>query len=50
MPETVPYVQMRAFGTLLGALLVPISYLTVRDAGHSKIAATLTALAICFGN
>ncbi|KAI7894443.1 Dolichyl-phosphate-mannose-protein mannosyltransferase-domain-containing protein [Mucor mucedo] len=50
IPENVPYVQMRAFGALFGALIVPLSYLTIRDAGHSKIAATLTALAICFEN
>lgn len=40
---------MRMFGTLAGSLLVPLGYLTIRDAGHSRIAATLTALAICFG-
>lgn len=50
IPDSVPYFQMRALGALLGALLVPLSYLTIRDAGHSRIAATLTALAICFGN
>ncbi|CAO3634459.1 unnamed protein product [Mucor hiemalis] len=41
---------MRALGALLGALIVPLSYSTIRDAGHSRIAATLTALAICFEN
>lgn len=41
---------MRMLGTLLGSLLIPLAYLTIRDAGHSKIAATITALAICFGN
>lgn len=40
---------MRALGALFGALVVLLSYLTIRDAGHSRIAATLTALAICFG-
>lgn len=48
-PEDVPYVQMRAFGALLGALVIPLAYLTIRDAGHSKTAAIITALALCFG-
>jgi dolichyl-phosphate-mannose-protein mannosyltransferase len=41
---------MRGLGALMGALIVPLAYLTIRDAGHSRMAATLTALAICFGN
>jgi dolichyl-phosphate-mannose-protein mannosyltransferase len=40
---------MRAFGALLGTLVVPLAYLTIRDAGHSNIAAIITAFAICFG-
>jgi hypothetical protein len=49
IPENVPYIQMRALGTLAGSFVVPLAYLTIRDAGHSKIAAILAALAICFG-
>lgn len=49
IPDDVPYIQMRALGTLAGSFVVPLGYLTIRDAGHSRIAAILTALAICFG-
>lgn len=49
-PSSVPYITIRAVGTLLGCFVVPLAYLTIRNAGHSIIAATITALAICFGN
>ncbi|KAK4519221.1 uncharacterized protein ATC70_009453 [Mucor velutinosus] len=48
-PSSVPYTTIRALGTLLGCLVVPLAYLTIRNAGHSRIAGTMTALAICFG-
>lgn len=47
--SSVPFTQMRALGALFGAAVVPLAYLTVRNAGHSKTAASLSALAICFG-
>lgn len=40
---------MRALGAFFGAAIVPLAYLTLRNAGHSKTAASLSALAICFG-
>ncbi|KAI7907634.1 Dolichyl-phosphate-mannose-protein mannosyltransferase-domain-containing protein [Cokeromyces recurvatus] len=49
-PKDVPYVQMRALGALLGSLVVPLAYFTIRNAGHSNVAAIITALAICFEN
>lgn len=41
---------MRSFGALFGTLVVPLAYLTIRDGGHSQLAAILAALSICFGN
>ncbi|GAN05732.1 glycosyltransferase family 39 protein [Mucor ambiguus] len=49
-PSSVPYTTIRAVGTLLGCLVVPLAYLTIRNAGHSRIAGATTALAICFEN
>ncbi|KAI9474067.1 MAG: Dolichyl-phosphate-mannose-protein mannosyltransferase-domain-containing protein [Benjaminiella poitrasii] len=49
-PKDVPYVQMRALGALLSSFTVPLAYLTIRNAGHSKIAGVIAALAICFEN
>lgn len=49
-PPSMPYTAVRALGTLLGCLVVPLAYLTIRNAGHSRIAGAITALAICFGN
>jgi dolichyl-phosphate-mannose-protein mannosyltransferase len=40
---------MRTLGGLFGAGVVPLAYLTIRNAGHSKTAASLSALAILFG-
>lgn len=48
-PDTVPFVQMRAFGALFGALVIPLAYLTIRGCGHSNMAAIAAAIAICFG-
>lgn len=49
-PSSVPYTTIRGLGALLGCLVVPLAYLTIRNAGHSRIAGAITALAICFGN
>ncbi|CEP16196.1 hypothetical protein [Parasitella parasitica] len=49
-PSSVPYATIRAFGALLGCLVVPLAFLTIRNAGHSRVAATITALAICSEN
>lgn len=45
----VPYVAMRAQGALLGTLLVPIAYFTLRFGGHSIYASAFAALAVCYG-
>jgi dolichyl-phosphate-mannose-protein mannosyltransferase len=47
--SVIPYVQMRSFGAILSAAVVPLGYLTLRDAGHSFTAAIIASLAICFG-
>ncbi|KAG1233350.1 hypothetical protein G6F68_003622 [Rhizopus microsporus] len=49
-PNTVPFVQMRTFGALFGALVIPLAYLTIRGCGHSNMAAIAAAIAICFEN
>ncbi|KAF1804918.1 hypothetical protein FB192DRAFT_1276162 [Mucor lusitanicus] len=49
-PSSVPYTTIRGLGALLGCLVVPLAYLTIRNAGHSRIAGAITALAICFEN
>ncbi|KAI8636599.1 Dolichyl-phosphate-mannose-protein mannosyltransferase-domain-containing protein [Parasitella parasitica] len=49
-PSAFPYATVRGFGALLGCLVVPLAYLTIRNAGHSIFAAAITALAICFEN
>ncbi|OAD69214.1 glycosyltransferase family 39 protein, partial [Phycomyces blakesleeanus NRRL 1555(-)] len=48
--DTVPYVAMRSASALLGLLMVPMAYLTIRDGGHSMLAAVLAALIVCFEN
>lgn len=40
---------MRAQGALLGTLLVPIAYFTLRFGGHSIYASAFAALAVCYG-
>ncbi|KAL9555128.1 hypothetical protein MBANPS3_002493 [Mucor bainieri] len=49
-PSSVPYTTIRALGALLGCLVVPLAYLTIRNAGHARLAGAITALAICFEN
>ncbi|KAI8099175.1 glycosyltransferase family 39 protein [Halteromyces radiatus] len=48
--SNVPFVQMRTVSAILGALLAPISYITLRDGGHSIQASLVTAIAVCFEN
>ena len=40
---------MRFFCGLMGLLVVPIAYLTVRGAGHSVAAGLVAALMVCYG-
>lgn len=47
--DHVPYVPMRFFCGLMGLLVVPIAYLTVRGAGHSVAAGLVAALMVCYG-
>ncbi|KAF9428432.1 hypothetical protein BGZ94_002415 [Podila epigama] len=46
----VPYVPMRLLGALMGVAVVPISFFTVKNSGHSIHAAVLVALLVTFGN
>ncbi|KAI8987798.1 Dolichyl-phosphate-mannose-protein mannosyltransferase-domain-containing protein [Mycotypha africana] len=50
IPKDVPYTAMRGFGAFLGSMIIPLSYLTLRTAGHSRTAAIFTALTLCFEN
>jgi dolichyl-phosphate-mannose-protein mannosyltransferase len=49
-PDHVPYIQMRLVPALLGILLVPISYLTLRILSCRPTSALLAALLITFEN
>lgn len=40
---------LRRFSAVLGASLIPIIYLTVRNLGHSRAAATFAASMLIFG-
>ncbi|CAG8440042.1 13063_t:CDS:10 [Ambispora leptoticha] len=46
----VPYVAMRLMPGILGILVIPISYLTIKLAGFSTISATLVAAILIFEN
>ncbi|KAI9303692.1 Dolichyl-phosphate-mannose-protein mannosyltransferase-domain-containing protein [Cunninghamella echinulata] len=46
----VPYVTMRSFCALNGALVVPIAYWTLRSSGHSIAASLVAALMVCYEN
>ncbi|KAI9312657.1 Dolichyl-phosphate-mannose-protein mannosyltransferase-domain-containing protein [Dichotomocladium elegans] len=46
----VPYVPIRVFCGLNGALTVPIAYWTLRSSGHSVPASVLAALMVCYEN
>ncbi|GAB5592199.1 hypothetical protein Unana1_07099 [Umbelopsis nana] len=45
----VPYVTMRLFCGVLGVLTIPMSYITVKAAGHSTAAGLVAAVLTCFG-
>jgi dolichyl-phosphate-mannose--protein O-mannosyl transferase len=44
-----PVVALRRFSAMLGASLIPMSYITIRSLGHSRSAATLAAALLVFG-
>ncbi|ORX54545.1 PMT-domain-containing protein [Hesseltinella vesiculosa] len=46
----VPYITMRSFCALNGALVVPLAYWTIRGCGHSVSAAIVAALMVCYDN
>ncbi|KAJ3319746.1 hypothetical protein HDV06_005947 [Boothiomyces sp. JEL0866] len=46
----VPYVAMRMLPAIMGALLAPIAYATMRNFGYSSPSAILTALVVTFEN
>ncbi|KAF9344941.1 hypothetical protein BGX26_003730 [Mortierella sp. AD094] len=46
----VPYIPMRALCGVLGVLVVPMAFYTVRNSGHSLHASTLAALLVLFEN
>lgn len=46
----VPYVALRAWPALCGALVVPILYMTMREAGYSLLSSTLVAMLILLDN
>ncbi|KAK4514369.1 uncharacterized protein ATC70_001962 [Mucor velutinosus] len=45
-----PIVALRRFSALLGASLVPLTYITMRTMGHSRAAATLASALLIFEN
>lgn len=48
--HNVPYVMMRSFTATLGALVVPIGYVTLRAVGVNNMIATLAAFMLLFDN
>ncbi|KAI7904603.1 Dolichyl-phosphate-mannose-protein mannosyltransferase-domain-containing protein [Cokeromyces recurvatus] len=50
LEEHVPYVIMRTFCGIMGLLVVPIAYLTIRGAGHSIAAGLVAAFMVCYEN
>ncbi|KAI8065544.1 glycosyltransferase family 39 protein [Gongronella butleri] len=46
----VPYVTMRCFCALTGALTVPVAYWSIRGCGHSVAAGIVAALMVCYDN
>ncbi|KAI8331810.1 Dolichyl-phosphate-mannose-protein mannosyltransferase-domain-containing protein [Choanephora cucurbitarum] len=45
-----PIVTVRRFSALLGALLIPLCYLTLRNMNHSRSSATMAAALLVFEN
>jgi len=48
-PKEVPYVTMRLFCALFGALLVPVTFVTIIKMRCSYIAATVGAIMVLLG-
>ena len=48
-PKDVPYVPIRAFCALFGALLVPVTFMTIINMRCSYIAATVGAIMVLLG-
>ncbi|RKP15399.1 Dolichyl-phosphate-mannose-protein mannosyltransferase-domain-containing protein [Piptocephalis cylindrospora] len=46
----VPYVALRAWPALCGALVVPILFMTMRESGYSLLSSTLVAILILLDN
>lgn len=46
----VPYVAFRAMPAMLGALTVPVVFLTMQESGYSLPAAITAAMLVLFGN
>lgn len=47
--NNVPYVGLRSLPAFLGAMTVPVVYLTMREAGFPIVTCTLAALFVTFG-
>jgi len=45
----VPYVAMRLLPAIMGVLVVPVMFLTLKASGCSSLASTLGALFVTFG-
>lgn len=50
IPNNVPYIQMRVFLAILGILLIPVSFNTIKALGFSTMTATFTAILVLFEN
>lgn len=44
-----PLVGMRKVSAIVGALIAPVCYMTIRNFGHSRSAATFAAILMVFG-
>lgn len=47
--NNVPYVKMRAFPAILGAVTVPLVYQIMRESGYATTVAALSACLLLFG-
>lgn len=48
--KNVPYIGMRLLSIVCGVGLIPISYLTIKNSGHSTQAAIICAILVTFEN
>ncbi|KAH8551117.1 glycosyltransferase family 39 protein [Umbelopsis sp. PMI_123] len=46
----VPYARLRTICAIMGALAIPMAYLTLRSAGYTRAASVTAALMICYEN